>query len=223
LSGNEFGRAGLRTLLRSPHARSLKDLSLRQSRLDGPAMAEFSDALTGLQLETLDLGESVLKELGAEYVAIAPCLRELKKLRLDRCEVPLSGARVLAKKAAFLDGLRMLDVRHNYFGPAGLEALLEREPPALHTLRLRDNALYDKGAEILAGSPASDTLLELDLCQNQLGTAAALALGESAYLRNLLILGLANNKLNEQARAMLTASPLGQRLAILNLEDPIPF
>src|SRR5262249_12484628 len=150
----------------------------------------------------------------------APCLRELKGLRLDRCEVPLEGARALAKKAAFLDGLRLLDVGHNHFGPAGLVALLEREPPALHTLRMRDNDLFDKGAALLAGSPASAVLLEVDLSQNGLASGAALALSESEHLGGLMILRLGDNPINEQAAAALAASPLGKRLAVLDLEDP---
>jgi uncharacterized protein (TIGR02996 family) len=226
LSGSDVRPAGLRALLRSPHAGALQKLSLRGGRLDGQAMAEFASALPGLRLEALDLGENVLKDLGAEYVATAPCLRELKELRLDRCEVPLAGARVLSKKAAFLDGLRVLDVGHNHFGPAGLDALLEREPP-LHTLQMRDNDLFDKGAALLAGSPASDALLEVDLSQNGLGAAAALALGESAHLRGLLVLRLVDNPINGQAAATLAASPLGQRLAVLELalvgEGDIPF
>jgi uncharacterized protein (TIGR02996 family) len=221
LSGNELGRPGLRALLRSPHAVALKELTLRAGRLDGTAMAELGDARPGLRLETLDLGENVLKELGAEYVATAPCLRELKVLRLDRCEVPLTGARVLLKKAAFLGGLRLLDVGHNHFGLDGLGALLERQPP-LHTLLMRDNDLFDKGAALLAGSPASDALLEVDLSQNGLGDAAALALGESAHLRGLLVLRLADNRISESAAATLAASPLGQRLAVLELEDTPP-
>jgi uncharacterized protein (TIGR02996 family) len=222
LSGNDLGRAGLRALLRSPPAAALKELSLRNGRLDGTAMAELGDAVSGLRLETLDLGENVLKELGAEYVALAPCLRELKVLRLDRCEVPLTGARMLAKKAAFLGGLRLLDVSHNHFGPAGMEALLERKPPALHTLRMRDNDLFDKGADLLARSPASDALLEVDLSRNGLGSAATVALGESAHLRGLLILRLADNPIIGPAAAALAASPLGQRLAVLELEEQPP-
>src|SRR5262249_1011466 len=214
LSGNDVSRDGLRALLRSPHATALRELSLRDGRLDGRAMAEFGSAVPELRLEALDLGENVLKELGAEYVATAPCLGELKALRLDRCEVPLSGARLLAKKAPFLDGLRLLDVGHNHFGPVGLAALLEREPPSLHTIRMRDNDRFDKGAALLAGSPASDGLLELDLSQNGLGAAAALALGESAHLSRLLVLRLADNPINEQSAATLAASPLGQRLAV---------
>jgi uncharacterized protein (TIGR02996 family) len=222
LSRNEMGRPGLRTLLRSPRAAALKELSLRGCRLDGQAIAEFADALQGLRLEALDVGENVIKELGAEYVALAPCLRELKSLRLDRCEVTLNGARLLAKKARFLDGLRLLDFGHNHFGPAGLTALLEREPPSLHTLLMRDNDLFDNGAELLADSPASDVLLEADLSQNSLGTAAAVALGKTEHLRRLLVLRLADNSFNEWATASLTSSPLGRRLAVLEFEDPPP-
>ncbi len=219
LSGSDVRRPGLRALLRSPRADALKDLSLRGGRLDGQAMGEFADAVAGLRLEVLNLGENVLKELGAEQLATAPCLRELKALRLDRCEVPLAGARLLAKKASFLDGLRLLDVGHNHFGPVGLADLLEREPPALHTLRMRDNDLFDKGAALLAESPASDALLEVDLSQNGLGAAAALALGETAHLRGLLVLRLKDNQINKSAAAALAASPLGQRLAVLELKD----
>jgi uncharacterized protein (TIGR02996 family) len=218
LSGSDVRPAGLRALLRSPHAGALRELSLRTGRLDGESAAEFVEARPDLRLEVLDLGKNVLGERGAESLAFAPCLSELKVLRLDGCEIPLAGARVLAEKATFLDGLRLLDVSHNGFGPDGLAALLEREPPSLHTLQIRDNDLFDKGAEVLAASPASDTLRELDLSQNGLGAAAALALGESEHLRELLVLRLADNPISELSAATLAASPLGRRLAILELK-----
>jgi uncharacterized protein (TIGR02996 family) len=230
LSGSDVRRAGLRALVRSPHAAALKHLSLRSSRLDGRAMAELDDALPELRLETLDFGENVLGKPGVEHVAAASCLSGLKSLRLDRCEIPLAGARALAKKAAFLDGLRMLDVSYNSFGPSGLDALLDRAPPALHTLRLRDNDLFDKGAALLAASPASDALLDLDLSKNGLGTHAAEALGESAHLRGLLVLRLEDNSIHEVAAATLRHSSLGGRLAVLELgnrffyyERDVPF
>jgi uncharacterized protein (TIGR02996 family) len=237
LSGSDVGRIGLRALLRSPHVGALKELSLRSSRLDGQAMAEFDSALPALRLEALDVGENVLKDLGTEYVALVPCLRELKALRLDRCEIRLSGARLFAKKASFIGELRILDLGHNHFGPGGLGVLLGREPPALHTLRMRDNDLLDEGAELLAASPASATLLELDLSQNRLSTAAAEALGSSEHLSELLILRLEENPIDELAAAVLALSPLGKRLAVLEVDnyppppppppggpdDPIPF
>jgi uncharacterized protein (TIGR02996 family) len=224
LSGSDIRPAGLRALLRSPHAGALRELSLRKGRLDGQAMGEFREARRDLRLEVLDLGENVLKEVGAEYLALAPCLGELKVLRLDGCDIPLTGARILAKKAAFLDGLRVLDVSHNRFGPAGLGALLEREPPSLHSLQIRDNDLFVTGAEALAGSPASDTLLELDLGHNALGDAAATALGESKHLRGLLVLRLRENRISLSAVTALSASSLGRRLAVLELvAHDIPF
>jgi len=218
LSGSNPQRGGLRALLASPNAAAMKDLSLRGGRFDGPAMAAFRDASRQLRLETLDLGENLLGEAGAECVAAAPCLSELTSLRLDRCEIPLAGATRLAT-ARFLAGLRVLDVGHNHFGPAGLQALLDGGIPALHTLRLRDNDLFDNGAALLAGSPASDGLLELDLSNNGLGQSAAEALAEAAHLAGLLVLHLADNSIPAAANAALRASALGRRLAVFEIEQ----
>jgi uncharacterized protein (TIGR02996 family) len=218
LSGSNVQRDGLRALLHSPHVGRLKALSLCGGRLDGQSVAAFGDARPDLRLEALDLGGNVLKQRGVGYLASAPCLSELKSLRLDRCEIPLAGARLLAKKADFLGGLRLLDVGYNHFGSVGLADLLEREPASLHTLRMRDNDLFDKGAELLAGSPASSALLEVDLSHNGLGGAAVQALGGSAHLGRLLILRLSDNSINESTAATLAASPLGKRLAVLELE-----
>ena len=225
LSGNDLSRDGLRALVRAPACGSLKELSLRDGGLDGQAMAEFHSCLPGLRLETLDLGQNVLKDVGAEYVALAPCLGDLKVLRLDRCEIPLTGARLFAQKASFLGGLRQLDVGHNHFGSAGLAGLLESRPQSLHTLQMRDNDLndlFDRGAELLAGSPASDALLEVDLSDNNLGPAAAQALGASAHLRGLLVLRLADNPISASAATALAASPLGQRLSVLEMDNLPP-
>jgi uncharacterized protein (TIGR02996 family) len=219
LSGSDVRRPGLRALLRSPYAVALKQLSLRGGRLDGEALAEFADATVSPRPEALDLGGNVLKDLGAEYVALAPCLRELKVLRLDRCEITQDGVRLFAKKAACLGGLRRLDLGENHVRAPGLSALLERKPPALHTLRLRDNDLFDRGAELLACSPASDPLLDLDLGQNGLSNAAAQELGASPHLGNLLVLRLGDNPIDPAAADALAASPLGKRLAVLELQD----
>jgi uncharacterized protein (TIGR02996 family) len=217
LSGNELGQAGLRALLRSKNAAGLKELSLRSTRIDGRAMAEFDSAVPGFRPESLDLGENV------EYAAIVPCLRELKSLRLDRCEVRQAGAQLFAKKAKFLGELRVLEVGHNHFGPAGVKALLEREPPALHTLGLRDNDVHDEGVGFLAGSPASRPLRELDLSLNHLGAAAAASLSASPHLSELLVLRLAENPISGPEATAMAASPLGKRLAVLELDNHPPL
>ena len=74
----------------------------------------------------------------------------------------------------------------------------------------------------MAGSPASDALLEVDLSLNGVGPAGTLALGESAHLRGLLVLRLADNRISKSAAAALAASALGRRLAVLELEEAAP-
>jgi uncharacterized protein (TIGR02996 family) len=218
LSGNYVGQEGLRALLRSPHTIGLKELVLRGSGLTGEAMQEFDDARPELQLDVLDLGENLLRDLGAMDLATAPCLRELKVLELDRCELPLSAARRLAK-AKFLGSLRRLNVDSNSFGPEGLHALLEKKPNELHTLQMVDNDLGDKGVSLLAKSPASNKLLEVNLAENGLGDRAAKALSTSEQLRNLLILRLGYTLISRPAAEALAGSPLGKRLAVLELDE----
>ena len=221
LSGSDVRTEGLRRLLQSPHAAGLKSLSLRSGRLDGAAMAEFASANKKLKLEMLDLGENILQESGAEHLAAAECLSDLKNLRLDRCEIPEDGAVHLAKTASFMEGLWILEVGHNHFGSAGLEALLQRSSTTLHSLGLRNNTLTNKGATLLAESPASNELLELDLGDNSLTGTAAKSLGKTENLRRLLILRIGDNpKLGYKA---LASSPLGQRLKLLAVEKAEPW
>jgi uncharacterized protein (TIGR02996 family) len=221
LSGSDVRSAGLRRLLESPHAAGLTSLSLRSGRLDGAAMTEFARANQKLKLETLDLGENVLKDSGAENLAAAKCLSELKILRLDRCEIPEAGAVHFAKTASFVESLRILEAGHNYFGSAGLAALLQRSSTTLHSLGLRDNNLTDKGAALLAESTASNELLELDLGENAVTDGAAKSLGKTANLRRLLLLRIGDNpKLGYQ---VLASSPLGQRLKLLSAEKAEPW
>lgn len=222
LNGNDFSHVGLRALLRSPHAVGLKHLSMRSTRIDGQVMAEFDTANKALRLESLDVGDNLLRDLGAEYVASVACLKELKSLHLDRCQITQRGAGLFAKKAKFLPELRRLEVGFNQFRQAGLAAFLERKPANLHTLGLRDNDLFDAGAELLAGSPASDALHALDLSRNGLTTAAVLALCDAEHLANLLILRMTDNRIAEPTAAALAASPLGQRLAVLECGKPPP-
>ncbi len=221
LSGSDVRSAGLQSLLQSPHAAGLTSLSLRSGRLDGAAMAEFAHANKKLKLETLDLGENILENGGVEYLAAAKCLSELKILRLDRCEIPESGAAHLMKTASFIEGLHILDAGHNDFGNTGVGALLQRSSTTLHSLCLRNNTLLDEGAALLAESPASNELLELDLGENHLTDEATKSLGNTGNLRRLLLLRIGDNpKLRYKA---LASSPLGQRLKLLGVENAAPW
>lgn len=216
LSGSDVRAEGLRRLLQSPHAVGLKALSLRSGRLNGDVMAEFADAHEGLELESLDIGENILEHSGAANLAAAACLRELKSLRLDRCEIPEDDAIRFATKAPFVEGLRILEAGHNHFGNAGLAALLERESTTLHSLGLCDNNLTNEAAALLAESDASNELLELDLGENALTADAADSLGTTANLRRLLTLRIGENP---DLGGAIASSPLGQRLEHLGLES----
>lgn len=218
LSGNAVGQRGLRSLLRSPHVTGLKELTLRANGLDGKAMQEFGGARKGLQLDLLDLGENLIEDIGASDLALAPCLQELKVLHVDRCELALSGARWLVN-SPFVGSLRRLNVNNNGFGPEGLYRLLEKKPPWLHTLQMAENDLGDEGAAHVAESPASNTLLDVNLAQNGLGDQAAQLLGKTKHLKNLLVLRLNENQISESAAAALVRSPLGKRLALLQMAE----
>jgi uncharacterized protein (TIGR02996 family) len=221
LSGNDVRRRGLRALLHSPHATGLKELRLRANGLAGQTlkeMEEFGSARPELQLDVLDLGENLIGDIGASDLALAPCLSELKVLKLDRCEIRLSGARWLVN-APLLDSLRRLNVNHNSFGPEGMYRLLEKKPPFLHTLEMVDNDLGDEGAAHLAESPATTALLDVNLAQNGLQDQAAKILGKSKHLKNLLVLRLHDNAIGKRAIAALADSPLGKRLAVLDMTE----
>jgi uncharacterized protein (TIGR02996 family) len=218
LSGNNAQRRGLRALLSSPHVSGLKELTLRANGLDARAMKEFSSARPDLHLDALDLGENLVGDIGPSDLALAPCLSDLKVLELDTCEIHLSGARWFAN-SSFLDSLRRLNVNNNSFGPEGLYRLLEKKPPFLHTLHMVDNDLGDEGAAHLAESPASATLLEVNLAHNDLHDQAALALGKSRHLKNLLVLRLQDNEISKHAITHLADSRLGKRLTVLDVRD----
>ncbi|MGF1579770.1 MAG: TIGR02996 domain-containing protein [Gemmataceae bacterium] len=218
LSGNNVKREGVQALLRSPNTRGLRKLYLRDNDLDGQVMQEFGSAHQDLRLDVLDLGENWLQTLGMADLRRANCLAELKVLEIDRCEMDLSAAHELAK-APFLDSLRKLNVNENSFGPDGLMVLLEASPRHLHTLQLDNNNLGDEGLGRLGLSPSSNTLLKLDLSTNQVKAPGTKALASSKHLQNLMCLRLQYNHIGQDGVAVLKKSPLGKRLAFLDVKD----
>jgi uncharacterized protein (TIGR02996 family) len=219
LSRNVFGRDGLASLLRSTHVVGLKRLVLRGVGLSARGLQEFREARPGLLLDALDLSENNIGGPGgASNLARSECLRELKDLKLARCELTGPNNHKLTG-AAFVGTLRRLDVDDNYFGPQALELLLDKRPTFLHTLHARNNELGDQGAKHLATSPASDGLLNLDLAGNGMTDRAAQALMKSKFLRGLLVLRLGGNRFKNATCAELADSPLAKRLLELDLED----
>ena len=220
LTGSDPNEAGLAALLASPHAAGLKELVLRNARIKGAMLPALLRAHPDLRLETLDLHSSKLDLQGMEMIAVAACLSELRHLIIDRCEIKPGMFTSYVEQSKHLGALRVLNVAQNEIGPTGLTALLERAPNSLHTLLVGDNDLHDRGVIALANSPATDSLLELDLNKNGIGPTGFAALTESEHMAQLLILRVHDNEMSETSQKSLQDSPLGQRLKVLGLKAP---
>jgi uncharacterized protein (TIGR02996 family) len=220
LTGSDPGETGLAALLASPFATGLKELILRNARIKGAMLPALLRAHPDLRLEKLDLHSNKLDQQGMEMLAVAGCLGEVRHLGIDRCEIKPGMFKAFVEQSRNLDGLRVLNVAQNEIGPTGLRALLDRAPAALHTLKVSDNDLHERGATVLARSPASDTLLELDLGKNGIGPLGVQALAETQHLGKLLILRVHDNDLSGPSLELLENSPLGQRLKVLGLKAP---
>ncbi len=216
LSGNQMEAADLCTLLSAENARSLKDLSLRNTKLDDDGLRAFLEAAPGLTLHRLDLGQNLFSVDGLRALGSAECLSELKWLAIDRCELAETMGEVLAT-ARFLPTICRLNLDNNYLGQAGLAALLGGEPRELHTLRAANNGLGNEGASLIAHASSSSALIALDLSRNQLDDRAVEAFIASPMVGNLRLLRLTDNPISQGAYRALLQSPGGRELHLLDL------
>jgi uncharacterized protein (TIGR02996 family) len=217
LSGHDCRHNQLLALLRSPHAAGLKELTLNNNHnYDGWGRL-LAEAAEGMELDVLDVSGNAYRH-DAGVFADNPRLASLKVLSVSHFHNPDDAEDVLdLASGRFMASLRALHLDGGEGAPDGLRPLLDAAPPLLHTLSL-DNAYFQDGPVIeLAESPASDGLLELDLRENDLGPAAAEALGASKHLRSLLVLRIGGNRrMGDLGMDMLALSPLGGRLMVLD-------
>jgi uncharacterized protein (TIGR02996 family) len=233
--GNE--REVLRGVLGSEYLSGLRELRLKGDRLRdeagfAPASAGHLRRLSGLSLESLNLGAAGLRALaeaphlsgltrlslkgpyglgaGIEALASASFLPNLRELELGRCGVADSELRFLAGCAG-LSGLCKLRVANPYcdwkVGPQGARALAAGRLSALAELDLSEHAIGDEGAAALAGSAALSRLEVLKLDRNGIGPAGARALAASKHLSGLRALDLGQNRIGGEGLSALAASP----------------
>lgn len=227
LSGNLPGSEGIFALLDSPYASGLKALALRSCSLSPRILEEFAEARENVNLDFLDLGDNLLTTQGTEHLAKASCLRNVKVLNVDRCEISSEGMQALAP-APFRESLHRLNLNYNGFGLPGIRPLAQQSFPNLNALYLLDNDLGDDGTSLLVESPMTRTLQELDLSDNDIGGSGLEALKYARHLQNLLILRLSFNSIYDWDLDKLWESPLGKQLAILDTTnegdgESIPF
>jgi uncharacterized protein (TIGR02996 family) len=215
LSGNLIGAGGLKALLSSPHATGLQELHLREiSNRPTLSFEAFLQARPELSLDVLSLQNHFDVE-GAAKLSEAACLAELKVLRLSYMTEQEDGAFYDLVQAPWFDSLRELDVTYADALPL-LQALPSRAPAKLHTLKLESALSWSPSLPALkklADSPASGTLLHLDLSYNSMAEPVLKVLSEARGLQNLqsLVLGDYRN-VSQEAYEQFERSPLGRRL-----------
>ena len=144
-------------------SRCLTRLALPENEIDDDlCRAVVAGLVHNTTLRHLDLSHNRIGDVGAGAVGLVLLQQELvlETLDLGDNEIRVAGA------AAIADGLAV--TRH------------------LHTLSLRLNRLGDEGGEmvILAAAENNKTLTSLDLSNNDLGMAAAQAIGRLATTTN---------------------------------------
>ena len=164
LSGIKLSLNAIETLVLSPFAARLRDLSLSVGSLGGEAAAGViatAENLSGLR--RLDLHSNVLRDKGARALASSPHLNSLVHLDLSDNSIGGPGIRALLD-SPILDRLRSLDLSNNHIGVPNVTALAKtNRPRLLRSLSLGNANLDGECAAILANSPAFAGLRTLGL------------------------------------------------------------
>jgi hypothetical protein len=156
----------------------------------------------------LDLGSNRITNRGVEALVGSPRAAALEKLRITCTYLGDDLGHVLAA-SLHLGRLRHLCLESNFFGPAGVRALLEAEwMPGLAELELQMNSLGDEGARALAGSPGLAGCRVLSIWGGErIGPAGAVALAGSPHLAGLRELSMTCHPIGDEGVRAVLASP----------------
>ena len=218
LAGLPFTPNSLETLVLSPLAARLRELSLRNASLKGEVDAGVlasSENLAGLR--RLELGQNSLRDKGARVLASSPYLTSLLHLDLWANSIGGPGIRALID-SPILDRVRSLVLSGNYVGVPNITALAKAHRlRLLRDLQLTHANLDAECATILASSPAFGRLRTLRISQNRIGDEGTLAIAQSPHLARLRSLALDNNGMDSAGVDALLDTPLLGSLRQLSL------
>jgi uncharacterized protein (TIGR02996 family) len=125
-SRNPLQDAGLERFAATREARALQRLSLAECALGDLALELLGEHARMPRLRALTLSQNELSVDGLARFLASPLARQLVELALHSCTFVEPAARAIAAAAA-LPRLRVLDLRGNNFGEAGLVALADAE------------------------------------------------------------------------------------------------
>lgn len=165
-----------RVIVESPDAQGLLELDLSGNLLGPPGATLLAEAETLSNLQVLDLGQG--------------------RLYPDGNRVRDDGAADLLNSTT-LTSLHTLDLSKNSLtADVGAVVTGSTGLPALTTLILDSNALYDAGA-IGLGAPTERRLTRLDAGWNGIGDPGAQALTTAPLLQHTTVLLLSSNEISQ--------------------------
>ena len=122
----------------------------------------------------------------ADALADSPHLGRVREL--DLCGADLGGGVAVLMQSPHLAGLRHLDLSFTNVGDDGVAAVCRAGLPRLRTLSVGGNqAVTDRGAELLAAADWFARLRSLDVSDNRLGPAGVARLARGPALHTLKV------------------------------------
>jgi uncharacterized protein (TIGR02996 family) len=174
---------GLRAFAGSPLAGRLLFLNLYANRLGDDGAAALAAWPEGAPLRTLNLAATGVGAAGLATLARARGLAGVARLDLWGNQ-SLRGLAALTE-SPLVESLVELQLSETGIGPRDVEALAAAPWRRLRHLRLRRTRLTDADVKLLAKAPGLAGLMTLDLAENPLDHASALALVRSPHLGGL--------------------------------------
>lgn len=178
-------------LLAAPHCQGLTRLDVSDSNLAPDAHRAF--ARPDLALAALDVSGTPLAAFALDPLLQSPALGGLRELNLNRCGSAANVVPALLRSPFWrqAEALRLAD---GTVPTRLIEPLFAADgPPALRTLDLSNNFLYDAGVADLCNAGWAGALTWLGLGRNYLTDAAAERIAASGRFRHLRTLHLSYN------------------------------
>ncbi len=193
VSRNKLPAEAWRSLMNSLFWPTLEELTLRRCTLS-QSLEVLHDAPVSA-LRTLTLSNNRLGERGLGLVTDLRCFPHLTSLHLEACGLGGRAGQLLSY-AAWSSSLRVLDLRNNNLGVAGVETLAQAPWPGLKHLDLSGNALKRTGLARLTLAPWWRQLSSLHLDSNEFDGTCVPLLQSLCEAEHLETLSLGGNLLN---------------------------
>lgn len=187
----EFTPPHLAPVFASQFAATLSRLDLSDTNLNPGTRPAFNYPLPNLV--TLDLTATPLAAFALEPLLASPALAGLRELNVNRCGSAANVVRALLR-SPFWTQATALRLADGTVPTRLIEPLFAADgPPALRTLDLSNNFLYDSGVADLCNATWAGGLTWLGLGRNYLTDDAAERIARSGQFRHLRTLHLSYN------------------------------